>query len=97
MRHDHSHRAQPSHPSHLILVPPVRRNVDALFSLHGDAVVQDATNPADFNYFYPVPLPVKKEYACPSSGMNVPTSPFNLVPSPQALPKPPLIKGIGPL
>jgi len=72
-------------------------NVDALFSLHGDAVVQDATNPADFNYFYPVPLPVKKEYACPSSGMNVPTSPFNLVPSPQALPKPPLIKGIGPL
>ena len=72
-------------------------NVDALFSLKGNSVEQVATGPNDYNYFIPVPLPVKEEYACPSEGMNVAISPFNLVPSPEALPTPTPIPGIGPL
>jgi hypothetical protein len=37
-----------------------------------------------------VPEEVKPEFACPSEGMDVPISPYNLVPSPEALPKPPM-------
>jgi len=46
-------------------------------------------------YFIPVPAWAKPEFSCPSNGMNVPISPFNLVPSPQALPAPNLTQILG--